>query len=99
MGISVTERLILPRALCTVIVAVLLNGVVMFFTIMTTLLISTVAMNLSPGSYLASVGTLARPSDLLLSLIKAAVFGVICTVVAAHKGMTSPRAPPASATP
>lgn len=93
MGISVTERLILPRALCTVIVAVLLNGVVMFFTIMTTLLISTVAMNLSPGSYLASVGTLARPSDLVLSLVKAAVFGVICTVVAAHKGMTVTKGP------
>ena len=43
MGISVTERLVLPRAPCTVIVAVLLNGVVMFFTIMTTLLVSTVA--------------------------------------------------------
>src|SRR6195952_2304011 len=93
MGISVTERLVLPRALCTVIVAVLLNGVVMFFTIMTTLLITTVAMNLSPGSYLASVATLARPSDLALSLVKAAVFGVICTVVAAHKGMTVTKGP------
>ena len=93
MGISVTERLILPRAICTVVVAILLNGVVMFFTIMTTLLISTVAMNLSAGSYLASVATLARPSDLLLSLVKAAVFGVICTVVAAHKGMNVSRGP------
>lgn len=93
MGISVTERLVLPRALSTVVVAVLLNGVVMFFTIITTLLISTVAMNLSPGSYLASVGTLARPSDLLLSLVKAAIFGVICTVVAAHKGMTVTQGP------
>ena len=42
---------------------------------MTTLLVSTVVMNLSPGSYLASVGALARPSDLVLSLVKAAVFG------------------------
>ena len=93
MGISVTERLVLPRALSTVIVAVLLNGIVMFFTIMTTLLISTVAMNLSPGSYLASVGALARPSDLLLSLMKAAIFGVICTIVAAHKGLTVTKGP------
>ena len=93
MGISVTERLVMPRALCTVIVAVLLNGVVMFFTIMTTLLVSLVAMNLSPGSYLASVATLAQPSDLALSLVKAAVFGVICTVVAAHKGMNVSRGP------
>ena len=93
MGISVVERLVLPRALATVTVAVLLNGVVMFFAIVTTLVVSVVTQNLSPGSYLSSVATLARPSDLWLSLVKAAIFGVICTVVAAHKGMTVSRGP------
>jgi phospholipid/cholesterol/gamma-HCH transport system permease protein len=93
MGISVVERLVLPRALATVTVAVLLNGVVMFFAIVTTLLVSVVTQHLSPGSYLSSVATLARPSDLWLSLVKAAIFGVICTVVAAHKGMTVSRGP------
>lgn len=93
MGVNVVERLVLPRALATATVAVLLNGVVMFFAIITTLLVSVVTQNLSPGSYLSSVATLARPSDLWLSLGKAAVFGVICTVVAAHKGMTASRGP------
>ncbi|MDP9822359.1 MlaE family ABC transporter permease [Nocardioides massiliensis] len=93
MGIPVIERLVVPRVLAIVFVAVLLNGVVMFFTIMTTLLVSVVVQDLPPGSYLASVTTLAQPSDLYLSLTKAAVFAVLCAVVASHKGMTASRGP------
>ena len=86
MGVNVVERVVLPRVLATVTVAVLLNGVVMFFSIVTTLLVSVVVQDLSPGGYLASVATLAQPSDLVLSLIKAAIFGVICAIIAAYKG-------------
>ena len=70
-------------------VAVLLNGVVMFFSIMTTLVVSVVIQDLSPGGYLASVSLLAQPSDLVLSLIKAAIFGVVCATIAAYKGMNA----------
>lgn len=93
MGVNVVERVVLPRALAAVTVAVLLNGVVMFFCIMTTLLVSVVVQDLSPGSYLASVSLLARPADLGLSLIKAVAFGVICAAIAAHKGMNVTRGP------
>ena len=88
MGISTIERIVMPRAVCIVAVSCLLTGVVMFFAIITTLLISVVLLDLSPGTYLASVDSLATPADLVLSLIKAAVFGVICVTVAAHFGLT-----------
>ncbi|MCX6396971.1 MAG: ABC transporter permease [Propionibacteriales bacterium] len=88
MGISTVERLVMPRALATVFVSCMLNGVVMFFSIITTLLVSVTVMSLSPGTYLASVSTLASLADLYLSLAKAAVFGIVCCVVAAHKGLT-----------
>ncbi|MFS3130156.1 MlaE family ABC transporter permease [Nocardioides sp. Bht2] len=87
MGIPVVERLLVPRMLATVVVAVLLNGVVMFFTILTTLTVSVVLQDLPPGAYLASVTTLAGLPDLWLSLVKAAIFAVMCTVIAAHKGL------------
>lgn len=93
MGIPVTERLVLPRMLAVVTVAVLLNGVVMFFAIMTTLVMTVAVQNLSAGSYLASVGTLTEMSDLYLSLVKAVVFGVICCVIAAHKGLSAKSGP------
>lgn len=93
MGVDVVERIVLPRVMATVTVAVLLNGVVMFFAIMTTLFVSVIAQDLPPGSYLASVSTLATPADLVLSLCKAAVFGTICAVIAAHKGMSVTHGP------
>ncbi|NYG60171.1 phospholipid/cholesterol/gamma-HCH transport system permease protein [Nocardioides daedukensis] len=93
MGISIVDRLLVPRMLATVVVAVLLNGVVMFFTIMTTLLVSVVLQDLPPGAYLASVTTLATVGDLWLSLAKAAIFGVMCTVVAAWKGINTSSGP------
>lgn len=93
MGLPVIERLVVPRTAALIVVAVLLNGVVMFFTIMTTLLVSVVLQDLPPGSYLASVTTLAQMSDLYLSLAKAAVFSVICAVVAAYKGLNTSRGP------
>jgi len=93
MGISTVERLLVPRMIATVVVAVLLNGVVMFFTIITTLMVSVVLQDLPPGAYLASVTTLADLSDLWLSLVKAAIFGVMCTVVAAHRGLTVTKGP------
>jgi len=93
MGLPVMERLVVPRLFAIVFVAVLLNGVVMFFTIITTLLVSVVIQDLPPGSYLASVTTLAQMSDLLLSLAKAAIFAVICAVVASYKGLRAERGP------
>lgn len=93
MGLPVMERLVVPRMFAIVIVAVLLNGVVMFFTILTTLSISVVLQDLPPGSYLASVTTLAQMSDLWLSLFKAAVFAVICALVASYKGLGARRGP------
>ena len=93
MGISVVERLVVPRVLATVVVAILLNGVVMFFTILTTLLVSLATQGLPPGSYLASVTTLAQLSDLWLSLGKALIFAIVCAIVASYKGMTAGRGP------
>lgn len=93
MGLDVVERLVVPRLVAVVVVSVLLDGVVMFFTIITTLLVSVTVQNLAPGSYLASVTTLAQTSDLVLSLTKAAVFAVICAVVASYKGLHARRGP------
>ncbi|HMU36475.1 MAG TPA: ABC transporter permease, partial [Marmoricola sp.] len=73
-------------AIATTVMGVLITGLVMFFTIVTTLLVSSVVMSLPPGTYLASVSALAHPSDMALSMFKAAVFAIITTTVAADRG-------------
>ncbi|MEZ5112123.1 MAG: ABC transporter permease [Nocardioidaceae bacterium] len=87
MGIPVVQRLVMPRAIATTIMGMLITGLVMFFTIVTTLLVSSVVMSLPPGTYLASVSALAHPSDMALSMFKAAVFAIITTTVAADRGV------------
>lgn len=93
MGLPVLERLVVPRTIAIILVSVCLNGIVMFFTIMTTLSISVVLQDLPPGSYLASVTTLAQLSDLWLSLAKAAIFAIICAMVASYKGLNAAKGP------
>jgi phospholipid/cholesterol/gamma-HCH transport system permease protein len=93
MGLNVVERLVVPRVIALVIVSILLNGVVMFFSIVTTLFVSAVTMDLPPGGYLASVTTLAQMSDLHLSLIKACIFAVLCAIIASYKGLNASRGP------
>lgn len=93
MGVRIDERLVLPRMLATVTVAVLLNGVVIFFSIMTTLLVSVVVQDLSAGGYLASAALLTEPSDLLMSLGKAAIFGMLCAIVSAYVGLGAASGP------
>lgn len=93
MGVRVVERVVLPRVIATVVVSMLLNGVVMFFSIITTLLVSIVVQDLSAGGYLASVATLARPSDMVLSIVKAAIFGTVCAIIAAQKGLAAKNGP------
>ncbi|MCW2789245.1 MAG: transporter permease [Aeromicrobium sp.] len=93
MGVRVVDQLVLPRALSTVTVAVLLNGVVVFFSIMTTLLVSVVVQDLSAGGYLASAALLTDPTDLMISMAKAAVFGFLCAIVSAHVGLGAKHGP------
>jgi len=93
MGVRVVERVVLPRVIATVVVSMLLNGVVMFFSIITTLLVSIVVQDLSAGGYLASVATLARPADMVLSIVKAAIFGTVCAIIAAQKGLAAKNGP------
>lgn len=93
MGLNVVERLVLPRVIALVIVSILLNGVVMFFTIITTLFVSVATMDLPPGGYLASVTTLAEMTDLWLSLVKACIFAVMCAIIASYKGLGASRGP------
>jgi phospholipid/cholesterol/gamma-HCH transport system permease protein len=56
-------------------------------------LFNVVLQDVSPGAYFQSSGTLLRLSDLLVSLLKAGLFGFVAATVACHQGMTCTRSP------
>lgn len=93
MGISPVNRLVAPRILAAVVVGLLLNVIVAVTAIATGFAINVGNGSVSSGTYLGSFVSFAQPTDLLLAELKAAIFGFIATIVAAHKGLSASGGP------
>ncbi len=87
LGINPVQRLVVPRVLAMILVAVLLNGLVAVVGIGGGYFFNVIVQDGTPGAYLASFGALAQLPDLWISTIKAAIFGVLAGVIAAYKGL------------
>ncbi|AZG48181.1 MlaE family ABC transporter permease [Gordonia insulae] len=87
LGINPIQRLVVPRVLAMVLVAMLLNGLVAVVGIGGGYFFNVVVQGGTPGAYLASFGALAQLPDLYVSTLKAAIFGVLAGVIAAYKGL------------
>ncbi|TSD95093.1 ABC transporter permease [Skermania sp. ID1734] len=88
LGIDPVARLVVPRVLGMILIAVLLNGMVSFVGIAGGYFFNVLLQGGTPGAYLASFGFLAQLPDLYIGEFKAAIFGLIAGVVAAYKGLT-----------
>jgi len=93
MAVDPIERLVAPRVLATVTVALLLNGIVAFAGIMSGYLAAVFILHTSAGGFLNSFSTFAQPADAIESMFKAALFGLMAAVVASHQGLTAKRGP------
>jgi phospholipid/cholesterol/gamma-HCH transport system permease protein len=87
------QRLVDPRVLATMGVAVLLNGLVSVVGILGGYVFNVFLQDGTPGAYLSSFSALAQLPDLYVSELKALVFGFIAGVVAAYRGL-NPRGGP-----
>ena len=87
MGLDPMEHWIAPRVLAALLVAVLLNGIVAFVGIMSGYIFYVTALHGTPGSYLGSFSAFARVDDIVVSTIKAGVFGMVAAIVASYKGL------------
>lgn len=93
MGIDPIERLVAPRVLATVVVAVLLNGIVAFAGITSGYVAAVAILGSTAGGFLDSFSIFAQPSDIIESIIKAVIFAVIAASVASYKGLGVKRGP------
>jgi phospholipid/cholesterol/gamma-HCH transport system permease protein len=93
LAVSPIHRLIVPRVLAAMFVAVLLNGLVSVVGIAGGYFFSVIVQNGTPGAYFASFGALSQTSDLWVSEFKALIFGLIAALVAAYKGLNAKGGP------
>lgn len=87
LGVDPIARLVVPRVLAAMLVAVLLNGMVSVVGVVGGYFFNVVLQNGTPGAYLSSFSALAQLPDLYISEIKALLFGLIAAIIAAYKGL------------
>lgn len=93
MGIDPVQRLVAPRVVAALVVAVLLTVIVAMTAMVTAFVLNVGNGSISSGAYLDSFVSFSQPTDLFLAELKALVFGFIATVVAAHKGLSASGGP------
>ncbi|MFC8044068.1 MlaE family ABC transporter permease [Nocardia sp. NPDC057353] len=89
MGVSVIRRLVVPRFAAAILVGVGLTGVVCFVGFLAGYVFNVVVQDGAPGSFVASFASFATVGDLVLTIVKAVVYGAIVAVVACEKGLTT----------
>ncbi len=93
MGINPVQRLVSPRIIAAIVVALMLNVVVAVTAMITGFAMNVGGGTTSSGTYLGSFISFSNPADLLLAEFKALVFGFIATIVCAHKGLSASGGP------
>jgi phospholipid/cholesterol/gamma-HCH transport system permease protein len=93
LGISPIQRLVVPRVLAMILVAIVLNGLATVVGVAGGYYFNVVIQGGTPGAYLASFTTIAQVSDLWVSEFKAALFGLVAGIVAAYRGLNPPPGP------
>src|SRR4051795_2487771 len=89
LGVSPVQRLIVPRVLAAMGVAVFLNGLVSVVGVLGGYFFNVIMQHGTPGAYLASFSALAQLPDLYTGELKALIFGLLAGVVAAYKGLNA----------
>ncbi|MGB8202687.1 MAG: ABC transporter permease, partial [Pseudonocardiaceae bacterium] len=93
LGISPIQRLVVPRVFAMIVVAVVLNGLATVVGVAGGYYFTVMVQGGTPGAYIASFTTIAQVSDIGVSEIKAALFGLTAGIVAAYRGLYPPPGP------
>ncbi len=89
LGVDPLERLIAPRVLATMFVALMINGIVIGAGIGGGYFFTVIVQGGSAGAFLSSFTALASINDLYISMVKAFVFGWLAAIVGAYKGLNA----------
>ncbi len=93
LGIDPIQRLVVPRVLACMLIAVFLNGLVTIVGVAGGYVFNVVLQDGTPGAYLASFTALAQLPDIYQGMVKAVIFGYIAAIVASYKGMNAKGGP------
>ncbi|MGK8524355.1 MlaE family ABC transporter permease [Nocardia asteroides] len=87
MGVDPVRRLVAPRLAAATLVSVLLCGFVVFVGFATAYMFNVYAQSGTPGSFISSFASFAVANDLVVALLKAAIFGMLTSIIACDIGL------------
>lgn len=93
LGIDPIHRLVVPRVAAATLVATLLNGTVITIGLIGGFVFGVTLQNVSGGAYLATLTLLTGLPEVLISTVKAALFGIIAGLVGCHRGLKAQGGP------
>ncbi|MDT5095190.1 MAG: phospholipid/cholesterol/gamma-HCH transport system permease protein [Mycobacterium sp.] len=88
LGIDPIQRLVVPRVLASTLVASLLNGFVIAIGIAGGYVFSVYLQGVNPGSFINGLTVLTGLGELIVSEVKAVLFGVCAGLVGCYRGLT-----------
>ncbi|GAB3216587.1 MlaE family ABC transporter permease [Mycolicibacterium hippocampi] len=88
MGINPLQALVVPRVLATVVIALLLNSVVAVVGVVGGFFFSVFVQNVTPGAFVASMTLFTGLPEIIISLAKAALFGLVAALIGCYKGIS-----------
>ncbi len=87
LGIDPIQRLVVPRVLASTVVALLLNGLVCTIGILGGFLFSVFLQDVNPGAFVNGITLLTGFGELVISQVKAGLFGMIAGLMACYLGL------------
>jgi len=93
LGIDPIRRLVVPRVLAMMFIAAVLNGLASVVGVAGGYVFNVMVQHGTPGAYISSFNLLAQSSDIVVSELKAVIFGFVAGVVAAYRGLNPPPGP------
>jgi phospholipid/cholesterol/gamma-HCH transport system permease protein len=88
LGINPVQRLVTPRMLASGLVALLLNSLVVIIGILGGYFFSVFIQDVNPGAFAAGITLLTGVPEVIISCVKAALFGLIAGLVACYRGLS-----------
>ncbi|WP_370501390.1 MlaE family ABC transporter permease [Mycolicibacterium sp. jd] len=88
MGVNPIQSLVVPRVLAATLVATLLSSVVILVGLIGSFVFAVFIQNVTPGSFVWGLTVITGPADVIISLIKSALFGLAAGLIACFKGIS-----------
>jgi phospholipid/cholesterol/gamma-HCH transport system permease protein len=88
LGINPIQALVVPRVLAATVVALMLSALVTLVGLAGGFAFSVFAQHVTPGAFAAGLTLLVGTPEVVVSLVKAAIFGLAASLVACYKGIS-----------